>query len=217
MRCCLPRSELRYRATDLVQHTDSVLRLCGSHPGQERHPSGGGCRRCKACDGTLRGDGRRTTGGHPGSCVAHRSVTRWSRRAACSFAPSARKGAGLYATPTTLGAVCFYWSGGAGGCVEDLDASGGVQFMGIDPDLEGSGAPGAVVGVASDSVRSVAAWSGKSRFEAVLASGGFLVELPNSDCSLTAVESVVVTHEDGATTDVPIVWRTHTAVGAVCG
>src|SRR5262245_23122719 len=34
-RGCLSRGKLRYRATDLVEHSDSVLSLCGLHPSQE--------------------------------------------------------------------------------------------------------------------------------------------------------------------------------------
>ena len=103
----------------------------------------------------------------------------------------------------------------SGGCVEDLEASGGVQFMGIDPDVEGTGAPGAVVS-ASDGVRSVAVMAGNMRLKARVSNNGFFVELPSSSCSMTAVEFVLVTNHDGTRTDIPVDWDRHAPGQSVC-
>jgi hypothetical protein len=88
--------------------------------------------------------------------------------------------------------------------------------MGIDPDVEGTGAPGAVVEVVSDRVRSVAVSVSDTRLEAIVSNNGFFVELPSSGCSMTAVESVLVSNQDGTEADVAVEWRSSAPTQGSC-
>lgn len=118
----------------------------------------------------------------------------------------------LYAWPTENGGVCFAWSGGAGGCVVDFQYHARVYgrspaFMGIDPDHEGTGAPGALVGVVPDSVVSAEVVVQGQRRPAIVESNGLFYELPDPSCTFWAFESLTVEYADGTSDTVPIDWR----------
>lgn len=118
----------------------------------------------------------------------------------------------LYAWPTENGGVCFAWSGGAGGCVVDFQyyarAYGrSPTFMGIDPDREGVGVPGALVGVVPDNVASAEVVVQGQRRPAIVESNGLFYELPDPSCTFWAFESLTVGYVDGTSETVPIDWR----------
>jgi hypothetical protein len=116
--------------------------------------------------------------------------------------------ANLYAWPTTNGSVCWGWDGGAGGCAHDF-ARGDSRaiFMGIDPDEEGVGAPGTLLGVVPDDVVAVDVQVRGERHAAIVQGNGFFYELPDGSCTNWAFESFTVTYRDGSTDTVPIEWH----------
>jgi hypothetical protein len=114
----------------------------------------------------------------------------------------------LYAWPTTDGGVCWAWDDGAGGCAHDF--AGGESraiFMGIDPDTDGAGAPGTLVGVAPDDVVAAEVKVRGLDRAAVLQSNGLFYELPDGSCTYWALESLTVSYRDGSSQTLPIKWH----------
>jgi hypothetical protein len=114
----------------------------------------------------------------------------------------------LYAWPTTTGAVCWAWDDGAGACAHDF-ARGETRaiYMGIDPDEEGVGAPGTVLGVVPDDVVAVDVQVRGERRAVVVQGNGFFYELPDGSCTNWAFESFTVRYRDGSADTVPIEWH----------
>jgi hypothetical protein len=114
----------------------------------------------------------------------------------------------LYAWPTTNGWVCWAWDDGGGGCQPDfaqLRQSAG--FIGIDPDDEGIGYPGTLVGIVPDDVAAVEVRvRGVSR-PAIVENNGIFYELPDGSCTNWAFESVTVRYRDGRSDTAPINWH----------
>jgi len=118
----------------------------------------------------------------------------------------------LYAWPTVNGGVCFAWFGGAGGCMIDFQHAARVRgrsptFMGIDPDREGAGAPGALVGLVPDDVASAEVVVQGQRRPAIVENNGLFYELPDPSCTFWAFESLTVVYVDGTSETDPIDWR----------
>ena len=117
----------------------------------------------------------------------------------------------LYAWPTTNDGVCFAWGAGGGGCVlhfTERASQRGARpvFIGIDPDHEGVGAPGTLVGVVPDDVVAVDVLVAGIRHAAVLQNNGLFYELPRGSCTNRAFESLTATYRDGTSDTVPIEW-----------
>ena len=114
----------------------------------------------------------------------------------------------LYAWPTTSGAVCWAWVGGGGGCAHDF-ARGESRaiFMGIDPDDDGVGAPGTLLGVVPDDVVAADVQVRGERHAALVQSNGLFYELPDGSCTSWAFESLTVRYRDGSSNTVPIEWH----------
>jgi hypothetical protein len=114
----------------------------------------------------------------------------------------------LYAWPTTEGGVCFAWDEGAGGCQRHFPrGEHRATFMGIDPDDEGVGAPGTLVGIVPDDVVAVGVVVRGVRHSAVLERNGLFYELPDGSCTNWAFEQLVVNYRDGTSYTVPIKWH----------
>ena len=114
----------------------------------------------------------------------------------------------LYAWPTTEGGVCFAWDVGAGGCQRHFPrGEHRIGFMGIDPDDEGVGAPGTLVGIVPDDIVAVDVVVRGVRRAAVLESNGLFFELPDGSCTNRAFERLIATFRDGSSTTVPIEWH----------
>jgi hypothetical protein len=115
----------------------------------------------------------------------------------------------LYAWPTTKGWVCWARAEGGGGCVRDFaDAKATrVAFMGIDPDNEGVGYPGTLVGVVPDDVAAAEVQVRGVRHAAIVDANGIFYELPDGSCTNWAFESLTATYRDGSSDTVPIEWH----------
>jgi hypothetical protein len=114
----------------------------------------------------------------------------------------------LYAWPTTNGWVCWAWPEGAGGCVLHFeDGPRRVGPMGIDPDEEGVGYPGTLVGVAPDDVAAAHVQVQGVHYAATVEGNGIFYELPDGACTYRAFESLTVTYRDGRIETVPIKWH----------
>jgi hypothetical protein len=114
----------------------------------------------------------------------------------------------LYAWPTTNGWVCWAWAEGAGGCQADfapLRQSPG--FMGIDPDDEGIGYPGTLVGIVPDDVAAAEVRVRGTSHAAIVGSNAIFYELPDSSCTNWAFDSVTVRYRDGRSATAPITWQ----------
>jgi hypothetical protein len=106
----------------------------------------------------------------------------------------------LFGIPTSEGAVCLSVAPrGAGTCARDLDELGrGIWFMGIDPDRQRKGAPGSVVGMASDDVVAVLAVRRDGTYPARLERNGFAYTLPSGACAVGDVSELIVKYADGS-------------------
>jgi hypothetical protein len=114
----------------------------------------------------------------------------------------------LYAWPTTNGWVCWAWAEGAGGCLGDFaDVTTRVAFMGIDPDNEGIGYPGTLVGVVPDDVQAAEVQVRGVGRAAIVESNGIFYELPDGSCTNWAFESLTATYRDGTSDTVHIGWH----------
>jgi hypothetical protein len=114
----------------------------------------------------------------------------------------------LYAWPTTKGWVCWAWDEGAGGCIRDFaQAEIRVAFMGIDPDDEGTGDPGTLVGVVPDDVAATQVQVRGIAHAAIMESNGIFYELPNGSCTNWAFEWLTAFYRDGTSKTTPINWH----------
>ena len=113
----------------------------------------------------------------------------------------------LYAWPTTGGGVCWAWDEGAGGCLHDFAHGGKVAYMGIDPDDEGIGAPGTLVGVIPDEVMAASVQIRGVTRPAIVHSNGIFYELPDGSCTNWAFESLTASYRDGNSETIPITWH----------
>jgi hypothetical protein len=112
----------------------------------------------------------------------------------------------LYAWPTTNGWVCWAWAEGAEGCISHFTAKRHVAFMEIDPDDEGVGYPGTLVGIAADDVASAEVQVLGVRHTATLDSNGVFYELTDDSCTMRAFESLIATSADGSSATQAIDW-----------
>jgi hypothetical protein len=113
----------------------------------------------------------------------------------------------LYAWPTTNGWVCWAWAEGAGGCIAHFTVEQPrVAFMGIDPDDEGIGYPGTLVGIAADNVASAEVQVRGVRHAATVESNGVFYELIDSSCTMRAFEALIATSRDGSSGTRGIDW-----------
>jgi hypothetical protein len=118
------------------------------------------------------------------------------------------KKSSLYAWPTTKGWVCWAWDEGAGGCLPDFaHGETRVAFSGIDPDDEGLGYPGTLVGVVPDDVAAAEVQVRGVGDTALVQSNGIFYELPDGSCTNWAFESLTATYRDGSSVSVPIEWH----------
>jgi hypothetical protein len=118
------------------------------------------------------------------------------------------RGSNLYAWPTTNGWVCWAWAEGGGGCVRDFaQAETGVAYMGIDPDEEGIGYPGTLLGVVPDDVVAAAVQVRGVARDAIVESNGIFYELPDGSCTNWAFESLTAAYRDGTSETTPIEWH----------
>jgi hypothetical protein len=115
------------------------------------------------------------------------------------------RAASLYAWPTTDGWVCFAWDEGEGGCTPHFEGSR-ASFLGIDPDEPGVGAPGSVVGLIPDDVVAVDVAVRGASHPATLGRNSFFYELPDGDCTVTAIDSLTITYRDGTSDTRPLEW-----------
>jgi hypothetical protein len=114
----------------------------------------------------------------------------------------------LYAWPTTGGWVCWAWDEGGGGCLHDFaQIKIRTAFMGIDPDFEGVGAPGTLVGVVPDDVATATVRVGGTEHPAVVQNNGVFYELPDGSCTNWAFEALTATYRDGSSDTVAIKWH----------
>jgi len=118
----------------------------------------------------------------------------------------------LYAWPTTGGWVCFAPEGGGSSCIHDFRPGGRgtrTAYMGIDPDTDGVGAPGALMGLVPDDVSAVTVKIGGVEQEqpAVIKDNGVFYELADGSCSFWAFESLTTTYRDGTSDTVPLHWH----------
>lgn len=118
----------------------------------------------------------------------------------------------LYAWPTTNGWVCWAMADGGGGCIRDFRPEGRgtrTAYMGIDPDDDGVGDPGALLGLVPDDVSAVTVKVGgiDKQQPAVVKDNGVFYELAQGSCSFWAFESLTTTYGDGTSDTVPIDWR----------
>jgi hypothetical protein len=118
----------------------------------------------------------------------------------------------LYAWPTTNGWVCFAPDGGGSSCVHDFLPGGRgtrTAYMGIDPDTDGVGDPGALLGLVPDDVAAVTVKIGgvEDQQPAVVRDNGVFYELARGSCSFWAFESLTTTYRDGTSDTVPIHWH----------
>ena len=81
--------------------------------------------------------------------------------------------------------------------------------MGIDPDTDGVGAPGALMGLVPDDVSAVTVKIGGVEQEqpAVIKDNGVFYELADGSCSFWAFESLTTTYRDGTSDTVPLHWH----------
>jgi hypothetical protein len=81
--------------------------------------------------------------------------------------------------------------------------------MGIDPDDDGVGDPGALLGLVPDDVSAVTVKVGgiDKQQPAVVKDNGVFYELAQGSCSFWAFESLTTTYGDGTSDTVPIDWR----------
>jgi hypothetical protein len=106
----------------------------------------------------------------------------------------------LYAWPTTEGYVCWGWDAGGGGCAPDFALGDSrVSLLGTEPDPEGEGVPGALVGIVPDDVVAVAIGVDGVLYPAIVGNNGFFFEYPNARCTSAAIDSITVTFADGST------------------
>jgi hypothetical protein len=104
--------------------------------------------------------------------------------------------------------VCYAWAEGAGGCLPHFtEGPRRVAPMGIDPDEEGIGYPGTLVGVVPDDVVSADVQVQGARYAATVEGNGIFYELPDGACTNWAFESLTVTYRDGGSDTVPINWH----------
>jgi hypothetical protein len=113
----------------------------------------------------------------------------------------------LYAWPTTNGWVCWAWAEGAGGCLSHFTQEHRVPFMGIDPDADGRGYPGTLVGVVPDDVAAAEVQVRRVRRAAIVQSNGIFYELPDGSCTYWALESLTTKYQDGSSDTDPIEWH----------
>jgi hypothetical protein len=124
----------------------------------------------------------------------------------------------LYAWPTENGWVCFAWAEGGGSCVSRFyRGKPRVVFLGIDPDREGVGAPGAIVGAVPDDVVGVDITTDGVRHPAILDRNGVFYELPDGGCTMAAFESLTATYRDGTSDTVHIAWHHGPKPLGICG
>lgn len=99
-------------------------------------------------------------------------------------------------------------SSGGGACSPDFERTlTRAVFVGIDPDSEGVGAPGTIVGVVPDDVVAVDITVGGTHHPATLDRNGFFYELPDGDCTNAAFESLTLTFQDQSSDIVPLRWH----------
>jgi hypothetical protein len=113
----------------------------------------------------------------------------------------------LYAWPTTNGWVCFAWEagGGGGGCTPHFETSR-ASLVGVDPDGPGGGAPGSLVGLIPDDVVAVDITLRGTSHPATLGKNSLFYELPDGDCTVTAIDSLTITYRDGTSDTRPLEW-----------
>jgi hypothetical protein len=114
----------------------------------------------------------------------------------------------IYAWPTTNGGVCVAPAEGGASCVLRFDRTQGrVSFLGVDPDEEGVGLPGTILGIVPDDVVSVdIELRGGQQRPAILDRNGFFDELPSGACPMGAFQSLTATYRDGTSKTVAIPW-----------
>jgi len=113
----------------------------------------------------------------------------------------------LYAWPTTNGWVCWALADGGGGCVSHFRMEQPrIAYMGIDPDEEGTGGPGALLGIAPDDVVSADVQVLGVNHAATLESNGVFYELVDSTCTMRAFESLTATARDRSSGRMAIDW-----------
>jgi len=116
----------------------------------------------------------------------------------------------LYAWPTTAGWVCVAPDDGGASCIRDFRPEGRgtrTAYMGMDPDTDGVGAPGTLLGIVPDDVSAVTVKVGGVEYPAVVKNNGVFYELAAGSCSFWAFESLTTTYRDGTSDTVSIDWR----------
>jgi len=116
----------------------------------------------------------------------------------------------LYAWPTTNGWVCVAPDDGGGSCIRDFrPGARGTRtaYMGMDPDTDGVGAPGTLLGVVPDDVSAVTVKVGGVEYPAMVKNNGVFYELADGSCSFWAFQSLTTTYRDGTSDTVPIHWH----------
>jgi hypothetical protein len=116
----------------------------------------------------------------------------------------------LYAWPTTAGWVCVAPDDGGASCTRDFRPGGRgtrTAYMGMDPDTDGVGEPGTLLGIVPDDVSAVTVKVGGVEHPAVVQNNGVFYELAHGSCSFWAFESLTTTYRDGTSDTVPIHWR----------
>jgi hypothetical protein len=116
----------------------------------------------------------------------------------------------LYAWPTTNGWVCVAPDDGGASCIRDFRPEGRgtrTAYMGMDPDTDGVGAPGTLLGVVPDDVSAVTVKVGGVAYPAMVKNNGVFYELADGSCSFWAFQSLTTTYRDGTSDTVPIDWR----------
>jgi hypothetical protein len=113
----------------------------------------------------------------------------------------------LYAYPTTNGWVCWALADGGGGCVSHFRMEQPrIAYLGIDPDDEGTGGPGALVGIAPDDEVSADVQVLGVNHAATLESNGVFYELTDASCTMRAFEALTATARDGSSGRRAIDW-----------
>jgi hypothetical protein len=116
----------------------------------------------------------------------------------------------LYAWPTTNGWVCVASDDGGASCTRDFRPGGRgtrTAYEGMDPDTDGVGAPGTLLGVVPDDVSAVKVKVGGVEYPAMVKNNGVFYELADGSCSFWAFQSLTTTYRDGTSDTVPIDWH----------
>jgi hypothetical protein len=112
---------------------------------------------------------------------------------------------------------CWAWAEGGGECLADFErVEARIAYAGIDPDYEGVGYPGTLVGVVPDDVTAAAVQIRGVSHPAIVQSNGLFYELPDGSCTNWAFEALTAAYRDGTSKTIPIEWHHGSELPETC-